>query len=242
MKNYTPETYGERIAGVYDTWYNSPDEASIALLSELARHDRVLELGIGTGRIALPLMEKGIEIHGIDASASMVEKLHSKPAGKDIPVTLGDFSKVAVEGKFGLIFVVFNTFFGLTTQEAQLECLQNVARHLTKSGVFLIEAFVPDLGRFDRGQSVRAVDIAENGVKLDVSRHNPVTQTVISQQVVLSDASTNFYPVTIRYAWPSELDMMARVAGMKLVDRWEDWERKPFGQSSAKHISVYKLL
>ncbi|MCD4702399.1 MAG: class I SAM-dependent methyltransferase [Candidatus Aegiribacteria sp.] len=242
MKNYKADTYGERIADIYDEWYSSPEEASIALLSDLSHNGRALELGIGTGRIALPLKENGIDIHGIDASTSMVEKLRVKPAGKDIPVTIGDFSKVPVEGRFDLIFVVFNTFFSLTTQETQLECLRNVARHLTAKGTFLIEAFVPDLGRFDRGQSVRATEVGENRVKIDISQHNPLKQLITSQHLILTDNGIRLYPVTIRYTWPSELDMMARVAGMKLVDRWENWEQSPFSSGSGKHVSVYDLL
>jgi SAM-dependent methyltransferase len=242
MENYEAETYGERIADIYDDWYSSPEESSIALLNNLAYPGRALELGIGTGRIALPLKEKGIDIHGIDASASMVNKLRAKPYGKTIPVTLGDFSKVAVEGKYDLIFVVFNTFFSLTTQEAQLECLQNVAKHLTSGGSFLIEVFIPDMGRFDGGQSVRATEVGENVVKIDISKHDPVLQQVSSQHAVITDEGIRLYPVFLRYAWPSELDMMARVAGMKLVDRWGDWERGIFSSSSGKHISVYKLI
>ncbi len=242
MGKYQPETYGEKIADIYDDWYSSPEEASISLLSDLAHRGRVLELGIGTGRIALPLKEKGIDIHGIDASPSMIEKLRAKPDGKDIPITLGDFSEVPVEGKYDLIFVVFNTFFSLLTQETQLECIQNVAKHLTGKGSFLIEAFVPDLGRFDRGQSVRSTEVGENRVKIDVSQHNPLKQHVTSQHMILTDNGIRLYPVTIRYTWPSELDMMARVAGMKLVDRWGDWERGPFSTGSGKHISVYGLL
>ena len=171
----------------------------------------------------------------------MIEKLDSKPARKDIPVTTGDFSKMPVEGRYGLIFVVFNTFFGLTTQESQLECLRNVAEHLTDDGAFLIEVFVPDIGRFDRGQSVRAVAVGENEVKIDVSKHNPVTQTVNCQHVFLTDDSVKLYPVNIRYAWPAELDMMAQLAGLKLAERWGGWDRRPFAQDSVKHVSVYKL-
>lgn len=242
MKNYEADTYGERIADIYDNWYSAPEEPSITLLSDLANRGRALELGIGTGRIALPLKKKGIDIHGIDASPSMIKKLRGKPDGKDIPVTLGDFSEVSVEGKYDLIFIVFNTFFSLPTQETQLECLQNVTQHLTDKGVFLIEAFVPDLGRFDRGQSVRATEVGENEVRIDVSKHDQLMQQVTSQHVLLSETGVRLYPVTIRYTWPSELDMMARVAGMKLVDRWGDWERGAFSSSSVRHISVYGLV
>ncbi|MEN8209392.1 MAG: methyltransferase domain-containing protein [Candidatus Fermentibacteria bacterium] len=242
MEKYQPETYGEKIADIYDDWYSSPDESSIALLSDLANQGRVLELGIGTGRVALPLKEKGIDISGIDASPSMVKKLHGKPPGKDIPVSMGDFSEVDVQGRYDLIFVVFNTFFSLTTQDDQLKCLVNIAHRLTPDGVFLIEAFVPDIGRFDRGQSVRATDVGENRVKIDVSRHDPLKQLVTSQHVILSEKGVRLYPVTIRYTWPSELDMMARAAGMKLIERWEDWERSCFSSSSGKHVSVYGLI
>lgn len=241
MENYKAETYGDRIADIYDNWYGSPDDSSITLLSDLAHGGRALELGIGTGRFAVPLKKKGIDIHGIDASPSMVKKLRAKPDGKSIPVTLGDFSKVAAEGKYDLIFVVFNTFFSLTTQEEQLECLQNVAKHLTSSGAFLIEAFVPDIGRFDRGQCVRATEVGENAVKIDISKHDPVMQQVSSQHVVITDEGIRLYPVSLRYTWPSELDMMARVAGMKLAERWGDWKRGVFSSSSGKHISVYRL-
>lgn len=242
MEKDRPETYGEKIADIYDDWYSSPDESSITLLSDLAHGGRVLELGIGTGRVALPLKDKGIDISGIDASISMVMKLRAKPGGKDIPVAMGDFSEVPAEGRFDLIFVVFNTFFALTTQEEQLKCLQKVARRLTPEGVFLIEAFVPDLGRFDRGQSVRATEVGENRVKIDVSQHDPLRQLVTSQHVILADNGVQLCPVTIRYTWPSELDMMAEVAGMTLVDRWGDWERGSFSSGSGKHISVYGLL
>ncbi len=157
-------------------------------------------------------------------------------------MTIGDFSEVPAEGRFDLIFVVFNTFYALTTQEEQLACLQKVSRRLTPEGVFLIEAFVPDLGRFDRGQSVRATEVGKNRVKIDVSQHDPLRQLVTSQHVILTDNGVQLCPVTIRYTWPSELDMMAEVAGMKLVDRWGDWERGSFSSGSGKHISVYGLL
>ena len=242
MGKYRPETYGEKIADIYDDWYSSPDESSTALLCDLARGGRVLELGIGTGRIALPLKEKGIDISGIDASPSMVRKLYAKPGGKDIPVTIGDFSDVPVEDRYDLIFVVFNTFFALTTQEEQLKCLQNVAHRLTPRGVFLIEAFVPDVGRFDRGGSVRATDVDENRVKIDVAMHDPLGQLVTSQHLIISEGGVRLYPVTIRYTWPAELDMMARVAGMKLADRWGNWKRGEFSADSGKHISIYGLM
>jgi len=242
MKNYNAETYGERIAGIYDDLYSSPEESAIDLLGSLADGGRALELGIGTGRIALPLKARGIDIQGIDASPSMVKKLRAKPGGTEMHVTSGDFSEVEVEGNFDLIFVVFNTFFSLTSQESQLRCLQNIARHLEEDGVFLIEAFVPDLKRFCDGQSVRAVEVNEDMVRLDVSKHDPVSQQISSQHVMFTEEGVKLYPVSLRYTWPSELDMMARAAGLELSERWGNWEREPFSSSSGRHISVYRFI
>ncbi len=240
LENYNVETYGERIAHIYDDWYPLPEAPSIDLLCELSRNGRALELGIGTGRVALPLRERGTRISGVDASPAMVEKLRRKPGGTDIPVTIGDFSEVPVEGSFELIYVLFNTFFALMTQDLQQQCLRNVARHLSKTGVFLIEVFVPDLGRFDRGQTVRVVDVRDNAVRLEASRHDAAAQQVVSQHVLLTEQGIRLYPVTVRYVWPAELDIMARTAGMELANRWCDWARTPFHANSGRHISVYR--
>ena len=158
----------------------------VDVLVELAATGRALELGIGTGRIALPLANRGVEVHGIDFSKATVEKLHQKPGGAEIPVAPGDFSDVAVEGKYSLIFVVFNTFFGLLTQEAQVRCFQNVARHLANRGVFLREAFVPDATRFNRGQNVSAQSVEIDRCRLSIEHHNPVYQIVDSCHLILS--------------------------------------------------------
>ena len=156
MDTYDISTYGERIAEIYDELHTSYDAAAVSTLTQLAGNGRVLELGIGTGRIALPLAKAGLEVHGIDASAAMISKLRAKPGGDSIAVTLGDFADVKVDGEFSLIFVVFNTFFVLRSQEEQVRCFRNVAKRLGKDGVFLLEAFVPDMTRFDREQNVSA--------------------------------------------------------------------------------------
>jgi len=240
MDSYTDETYGERVANDYDDWYKDFDQDAITLLAELARDGRALELGVGTGRIALPLLGKNVEVHDLDASQSMVAKMRSKPNGDRVPVNFGNFADVAADGQFTLIYVVLNTFFALTSQEEQVRCFRNVSSHLTPDGCFLIEAFVPDQTRFNHGQTVWATNVTTKNVHLDVSQHDPVTQRVISQKVFLRDGSVHLYPIEIRYAWPSELDLMAQLAGLRLRQRWSNWQREPFTSESTKHISVYE--
>lgn len=240
MSTYDDSTYGERVAGVYDEWYAGYDPAAVALLARLAAGGPALELGIGTGRIALPLQQAGVTVHGIDASEAMVERLRAKPGGEAIPVTLGNFAEVGVEGQYALIYVLFNTFFQLLTQADQVRCFENAARRLRPGGAFLIEAFVPDLSRFTGNQALRTVAVGEAEVRLDASVHDPVSQQVSTQHVVLSEQGVKLYPVRIRYAWPAELDLMARLAGLRLRERWGSWEPGPFTAASGKHISVYQ--
>jgi len=241
MNFYSDETYGERVAGVYDEWHSEYDPLAIDVLAELAQNGKALELGIGTGRIALPLSERNVEVYGIDAAPSMISRLRSKPGADRITVTQGSFADVAVEGEFALVYVVFNTFFALSSQEEQVRCFRNVAARLTRGGCFVIEAFVPDLTRFDHGQANWATKVTEDVVELDVGRHDQATQRVTSQKVVITDGNVRLYPVQIRYAWPSELDLMAQLAGMRLRERWSSWKREPFTSESGKHISIYQL-
>lgn len=240
MTEYREETYGEYIADLYDTWYPA-DAAAIDMLAELAEGGPALELGIGTGRIALPLQARGIEVYGIDASPAMIAKLRAKPGGEHISVVLGSFADFDLPQRFNLIYVVFNTFFSLLTQEEQMQCFASVAHHLRPDGVFVIEAFVPDLCRFSRGQNVSSVDLRLDAVKLDVSKLDKATQQVMAQHVLLSEKGIRLFPVKLRFAWPSELDLMARLAGMKREHRWSNWQGHPFGSDSGKHISVYGL-
>jgi len=243
MTEYGPSTYGDRVAEVYDRMPQvlaRETEHAVATLAELAGPGPVLELGIGTGRLALPLAAKGLSVHGIDASEAMVEKLRAKRGGDRIPVAIGDFADVAVDGRFALIFVAFNTFFGLTTQEDQVRCFARVAQHLTTSGVFVLEAFVPDVARFDRGQRVGVTHMGVDDVQIEASVHDPVTQRIRSQHILISsDGRTHLYPVHVRYAWPSELDLMARLAGLRLRGRWSDWDKGDFTGTSRSHVSVY---
>jgi len=239
MDSYQEETYGERIAVIYDEWYAEHEDAALGTLKGLAQGGRALELGIGTGRVALPLHQSGVAVDGIDASEAMIAKLRSKPRGDEIRVTLGDFADVAVEGRYALIYVLFNTFFALLTQEEQLRCFRNVAQHLGSEGRFVVEAFVPDLSRFSGQQAVRAVSMSENEVRLEASQLDPVTQQVTSQHVVLTEQGVRLYPVKLRYVWPAELDLMARLAGLQLRHRWGNWRKAAFSADSGKHISIY---
>jgi SAM-dependent methyltransferase len=244
MAEYDAKTYGERIAEVYDTNRSMPQnaEAAAAFLADLAGKRRVLELGIGTGRIAIPLAARGIRVSGIDSSQKMVAQLRAKPGGDAIPVTIGDFAEVKVAGQFSLIYVVFNTFFMLTNQEAQLRCFARVAKHLAEDGVFVLEAFVPDMSLYDRGSSIRVKSVETDRLFIAVARGGGTSQQSISADLEISEAGIKFYPIQVRYAWPSELDLMARLAGLRLRERWAGWNREPFTDSSGAHVSVYEKV
>lgn len=243
MTRYESHTYGDRMAESYDAWYSSIDaEPAVECLAQLAGDGPVLEMGIGTGRIALPLVRRGLDVHGIDASRAMVSKLRDKPDGDAVPVTIGDFADMEVDGSFSLIFIAFNTLFALLTQGDQVRCFCNAAAKLNDGGVFVIEAFVPDLGRFDRGQRISVEAIKDDAVRYEMSRHDPVRQQVESRHVVLSESGVELFPLKIRYAWPAELDLMARIAGLRLRERWGSWRREPFTAASGQHVSVYERV
>jgi SAM-dependent methyltransferase len=241
VSSYGPSTYGDRIAEIYDDAYpDLPTDETVSMLAELAGSGPVLELAIGTGRVALPLAARGVEVHGIDASEAMVEKLRAKPGGDRLQVTFGDMADVPVEGRFTLVYLIFNTFFGLLTQDDQLRCFTNVGEHLTNDGVFVLDAFFPDLGRFDRGQRVSTTKVETDEVWFNVDRHDAVAQRVDSVHVVLTERGAKLYPVQIRYAFPSELDLMARLAGLRLRERFGGWSREPFTDRSDRHVSIYE--
>ena len=245
MKNYEPiMTFGEETAEVYDELAQRGDEAAtVAFLEELAGGGSVLELAIGTGRIALPLAARGLRVDGIDFSPPMVAKLRAKPGGGEIAVTMGDFADVDVAGTYRLIYVVFNSFFNLLTQDDQVRCFQNVARHLTEGGSFVIEGGCT-LGWLDHlraGQYVEAEAIEIDAVRFDLLRLDPSTQMLYENHVRVSHDGVTFTPVVQRYAWPTELDLMARIAGLRLRDRWAGWHRQPFTHNSDNVVSVYEL-
>jgi len=242
MRNYRPaDSFDQAAAEIYDQDLRGDEEAATDFLAGLAGAGPVLELAVGTGRIAIPLAAKGITVHGVDFSEPMLAQLRAKPGADRIRVTLGDFAEVPVEGSYRLIYLVFNTLFNLLSQDDQVRCFSNVARHLTEDGVFVIEAFTPGyLYRLRADQYVNAEDIQGRQVTLDVGRHDPVSQTLSESHVVLTERGVRLYPIVTRYAWPSELDLMARLAGLRLRERWGDWRRAAFTADSRLHVSVYE--
>jgi len=241
MDDYEPRTsFGADTAATYDDDPRGDEGETVAFLEQLAGGGPVLELAIGTGRIAIPLAARGLAVDGIDFSPEMVARLRAKPGGATIPVTMGDFAEVGVPGPYPLIYLVYNTLFNLLTQDDQVRCFENVATHLTAEGSFVVEAFVPSfLYRLRDDQYVDAEAIKVSEVSLDVGRHDAATQRLEETHVVLSNAGVRLYPIVSRYSWPSELDLMARIAGLRLKNRWGGWNQEPFDTNSSRHVSVY---
>ena len=241
MKDYAPAmSFDEYVAQRDHDLTRGDEAAAVAFLAQLAGPGLALELGIGTGRIALPLAACGIRVDGVDLSPAMVAQLRARPGGDRLSVTMGDLADVPVSGTYRLIYVVFNTLFNLLTQDAQVRCFENVAAHLVDDGSFVIEAFVPAfLYRLRNDQYVDAEAIEVDEVRLDLLRHDPATQRIDESHVSLSRAGVRLNPVAQRYAWPSELDLMARIAGLRLKGRWGGWNGEPFDAGSSAHVSVY---
>jgi len=235
--------FDERVAAGYDRSVTDMFEAAAvepvaAFLAELAGGGAALELGIGTGRIALPLAGRGVAVQGIELSRAMVARMHEKPGGADIPVAIGDFATTTVETRFTVAYLVFNTIFNLTTQAAQVACFRNVAAHLEPGGCFVIEAHVPELRLLPPGETVRAFHVDETSWGID--EYDVARQGLVSHHFSIADGRVERFAVPFRYAWPSELDLMAQLAGMSLRERWSDWEREPFTSDSTGHVSVWQ--
>ncbi len=244
MRGYGPETFGELHAESYDAGLSAAASAataeSVEFLAELAAGGTVLELAIGTGRVALPLAARGLSVHGTDASETIVAKLREKPGGDAIPVTFGDMADVPVDGTFDLIYLVFNTLFNLTSQEAQVRCFRNVAMHLNPGGAFVVETFVPDLSDFVEGQAVRGLGVTLGSARFEVVMHDPVEQMFLYRRVLVTDEGVRLNPLPMRYAWPAELDLMGQLAGLELRERWAWWDRSTFTAASKSHVSAYE--
>jgi SAM-dependent methyltransferase len=239
-----PEVYfDERIAAGYDA--TSADmyepevlDPAVNFLADLAGTGAALEFGVGTGRIAVPLSQRGVPVHGIDISSAMVARLQAKPGADDIGVTIGDFATTKVARPFTLVYLVYNTISNLTTQEEQSECFRNAAAHLEPGGHFVIEVVVPDLQRLPPGETVRAFKVTPTHLGFD--QIDVATQTSISHHYFMVDGRLETFSSPFRYVWPSELDLMARLAGMTLRERWSDWNRQPFTSDSRRHVSVWE--
>lgn len=239
MKDYTPDlSFDEEAARRHDE--RGDESAAVAFLADLAGSGPVLELAIGTGRLALPLAARGLRVDGIDISPAMIERLRSKPGGDRLSIEIGDFADVAVPDRYPLIFIAWNSLFNLSTQADQVRCFENVAAHLTDAGSFVVEAYTPGfLHRLRDHQQVAAEAVQVDEVRIGVLRHDPATQSIEQSHVSLSSAGIRLNPVVQRYAWPSEIDLMARLAGLRLKQRWSSWERAPFTAASELHVSVY---
>jgi SAM-dependent methyltransferase len=235
--------FGEHVASGYDERAADMFEPAavgpvVQMLAELTGEGGALEFGIGTGRIALPLAERGVRVAGIDNSEAMVARLRAKPGAENIDVTIGDFARTRVDGEFSLVYLVFNTIFNLVTQDDQVACFENAAAHLRSGGCFVIETGVPDLQSLPLGQTIIPFRADPEGLSFDV--YDVVTQRFSSQHYYFDKDGVRAYPVEFRYAWPAELDLMARIAGLRLQNRWANWTREPFTRVSRSHVSVYE--
>jgi SAM-dependent methyltransferase len=239
-----PEDYfGERVAERYDESSAEMFEPAavdpvVDFLADLAGDGAALELGIGTGRIAVPLAARGVPVHGIDLSEAMVARMKAKPGGEQIPVTIGDFATTTVDERFSVAYLVFNTIMNLTTQDEQVACFQNVAAHLEPGGCFVIEVGVPGLRRLPPGETYKAFTVS--ATRLGFDEFDVASQGLISHHYRIENGTLELRSIPFRYAWPAELDLMARIAGMTLRERWAGWKREPFTSESTKHVSIWE--
>ncbi|MET7640198.1 class I SAM-dependent methyltransferase [Streptomyces sp. NPDC005438] len=235
--------FPEEVAAVYDQSTDAefrPEvvRRTVDVLERLADGGRALEFAVGTGRVAVPLAERGVEVAGIEMSRAMLRRLRAKPGGDRVEVTEGDMATARVPGRFSLAYLVFNTLNNLTTQDAQVECFVNAARHLAPGGRFLVEVGVPDLRLLPPGQTV--VPFASTPGYWGFDEYDTVTQAMWSHHLRSGEGRASHRSIPFRYVWPSELDLMARIAGMRRVERWAGWDGEPFTADSRKHVSVWE--
>lgn len=243
MTPFDPASYfGPAVAAHYDDQPRGDEEAAATFLAELAQRRPTLEFAIGTGRIALVLAAKGLSVEGIELSPHMVDRLRAKPGGDKLSVTIGDMSVATTGQRYGLVYLVFNTIFNLLTADDQIRCFQNAARHLTADGHFVVETALPHAW-IAPGQAdyVHAEQVGANVVGLDVARYNPVTQLLEENHIRFTPSGITMNPIVCRLITPGEMDLMARIAGLRLIDRFANWQRSPFDIESRAHVSVYGL-
>lgn len=244
MEGYDASTYGERFADVYDEWYGEVSDvaATVEVLAELAGGGPVLELGIGTGRLAIPLAARGLEVHGIDASAAMLDRLREKPGSEPVHVTVGDFADAHVEvpGGFAVAFAAFNTLFNLPTAEAQQRCFSNVSSRLRPGGAFVVEAFSPDPDAAPSGPGLTTRSITTDAVELQATLADLGAQTISGSTISITSGGTTLRPWHIRWATPEQLDAMAAVAGLELAERWSGWDGVRHVPDDPRHVTVYR--
>lgn len=236
-----PGLFGRLWADTYDGPGNPDPAPAVDFLAPLADGGPVLELAVGTGRVALPLAARGLTVEGVEASPEMVAHLRAKPGGADMPVTIGDMADVPVAGPYRLVYLVFNTLFNLVSEERQAGCFRNVARVLAPGGAFVIETFVPDPANFDRDEQVQVREVTEDSATIRLHRYDRAAQTFVRQTVTFDAAGVHLKPFAMRYAWPEQVDELAERAGLRLTERYAEWDRSPFDADSRSHISVYRL-
>ena len=242
MKDFDPaDSFGPRVAASYDQDSHRGDEDAAAdFLAALAGSGGALEFAIGTGRIALPLAQRGVSVDGIELSEDMVTRLRQKPGGDALTVTIGDMSTVEMPERYRLVYLVFNTIFNLLTEDDQVRCFENAARHLDDGGAFVVETALPHAWiRPDQSDYVHLDKIEQDEVGFAVARYDPVTQLLTENHVRLTEAGNTFKPIVCRLITPGEMDLMARIAGLRLIERLGSWRREPFGHASQGHGSVY---
>jgi len=235
--------FDERIAERYELYWPNLFEPAVvdpvvSFLADLAGDGGALELGIGTGRIALPLSQRGVRVHGIELSSAMIARLRAKPGADDIGVTIGDFATTRADGTFRLAYLVRNTIENLTTQDEQVACFRNVAAQLEPGGCFVIEVEVPALQRLPPGETIRAFTVTPAHLGFD--EYDIAAQGLVSHHYWVLDGQLEIFSSPFRYVWPAELDLMARLAGMILRERWSGWKREPFTSDSTTHVSVWE--
>ena len=245
-----PGLFGRLWAAGYDSGDNPDPGPAVEFLAGLAAGGEasdgargagpVLELAIGTGRVALPLAARGLTVEGVEASEEMVARLHAKPGGAGLPVTIGDLADVPVTGPYRLVCLVFNTLFNVVDADRQAACFRNVARVLTPDGAFVVEAFVPDPADFDRDEQVQVRDVTEDSATIRLHRYDRPNQRFVRQTITFDSEGVHLKPFAMRYCWPEQLDEMAERAGLRLTERYAGWHRSPFGPDSRDHISVYR--
>lgn len=241
MKEFGPATFGQLNADEYDALHNpGTTEESVALIADLAGPGNILELAIGTGRMALPLAARGLDVSGFDASAEMLDILKSKPGGADIPTWVANMASFDLGQQFDFAFLVFNTLYNLTSQQDQVSCFQHVAKHLKPGGKFLVEAFMPSRETFEQDQAVRTKFVGYDRVWLEAVQHDAVKQSLNYQRIRIDKNGTELKPLPMRYVWPSELDLMAQLAGLSPVARWGGWQKQPLTSSSSFYVIVYE--
>jgi SAM-dependent methyltransferase len=241
---FDPGEYGRHIGALYDSLvdaaFPTDTDATVALLAELADGGPVLEFGVGTGRLALPLARLGLPVSGIDGSAEMLDQLRNKPGGAAMPLRVGNFADTHLDGDFALVVLAANTIFALPSQDAQVQAFRNAAAHLRPGGHFVLEAWVPDVGDFRAGRALRIVSVQDRRVVLEAAELEPVEQHMRTTKLFCGPDGLQAFPANHRYAWPAELDLMARLAELNRVHRWASWRRDPYTAISRQHVTVYR--